>query len=175
MTKKFPSFSWVHHQALPQKWIFFTPPPIYNDKLLVVFKDNNGNAYDSIDVMKDFWIRKCNKFNYSKESVWDHIIFRQFVHCREAIRNKSFVGFSNTDSLQNVKYFASTKQPINHQFLHNIDVFVREMLNEINYKPKTNSLYQVKLITNYTQPFYKHTKAHAQGDDLVFATHWKKY
>lgn len=167
VTQKAPHFSWAYSQAFHQSWSFFSQPAIYNDKLIFVVKDNNKT--DSIDVLDELWKAKRSKWNYARENVWDHIMYRQMRKLRSKLAEQKLVSFNSRDSL---KYCHQITDKNNIELLQNIEAFGKEIVEQKGIATNGKQ-FKILLYTNYTKPF--NNEKRIIGDVLEFETHWKYF
>ncbi|MCX6208020.1 MAG: hypothetical protein NTZ59_00615 [Bacteroidetes bacterium] len=167
VTQKTPNFSWAYSQAFHQSWSFFSQPAIYNDKLIFVIKRNNKT--DSVDILDELWKAKRSKWNYARENVWDHIMYRQMRKLRSKLQEQKLISFSIKDSL---KYCQQLTDKDNVELLQNIEVFGKEILQQKGFAT-SGKQFKILLYTNYTKPFKNEKRM--IGDVLEFETHWKYF
>lgn len=164
-----PNFSWAYHQAFHQTWSFFSQPAIYNDKLVFILRKND-KVIDSIDVLDELWKTKRSKWNYAKENVWDHIMFRNLRDLRKAIQNKTF--FKVVEIKKEFTEHEIIESKENAILLNNLIVFGTTVLKEKGIEIN-NCQYQIILITNYTKPFYNHQ--HYNDTTIQLTTDWQQF
>lgn len=168
LTKVVPNFSWAYNQTFHQNWSFFSQPAIYNDKFVFLLKKDD-KIIDSIDVLNELWKTKRSKWNYSRENVWDHIMFRQMRKLRCKLQEKKIISFSTNDSLAYCELLTKNN---NAELLQNLEVFGKEMLAAKGIK--TNDIqFKIILFTTYTKHFPSHK--HPNGNVKEFETSWKYF
>lgn len=167
ITKKVPNFSWAYNQAFHQNWSFFSQPAIYNDELIFVIQKNT-ETIDSIDVLDELWKAKRSKFNYARENVWDHIMYRQMRKLRSKLQEKNLVSYSKDST----KFNSLLNNKTNADLLHNIEKFGKEIIEKKGIKTD-EAKFKILLFTNYTTPFLKHKNNYQNS--LEFDTDWKYF
>lgn len=122
--KKAPKLAWVFDQVCGQKWNFFTQPHLYNDRLIIIVKDTLSNkVIDSTDVLTMLWKDKKHHAPFNTfENVYDHIVFRQTSHLREAIYNAQIYAKQQGDASFNYINELLQKDSLNNNTFNNLGI-----------------------------------------------------
>lgn len=152
---KVPKIAWVFDQVCGQKWNFFTQPHLYNDRLIFIVKDTVSNKIiDSTDVLTMLWKNKRQHAPFNTyENVYDHIVFRQTSHLREALFNASEYARQQNNNRPDYINQLLKNDTLNNRIFHNLNAFGKMVLREKGVQLNSHHVYKMMFYTDYMPPF----------------------